>query len=251
MTSAPSAIPRFYLWHIGVPLLAALLVFTVSEFTGVDRWVSDRFYEPATRQFPLRYDWFMETVLHHWAKYVLVLVAFSGLAGYFLSFTLEALQPARREMLFVFLAILFGSLTIGILKAVTNKHCPYDMEIYGGFAPYSGLLDLTPPDMQRGRCWPGGHASGGFGLMSFYLLWYRTRPRLAQAALAVGFAYGFVLGFGRVAQGAHFVSHNLWSAVICWLVALLLYEIMLRRRRTENGSPALIARAGPAVRHGP
>jgi membrane-associated PAP2 superfamily phosphatase len=227
-----TATRRFYLWHLGLPLVAAVLVFFVSEHTALDRWVSDRFYDPAIRHFPLRYDWFMETVLHHWAKYVLVLVAFSGLAGFLLSYAVEGLKRWRREMLFVFLAILLGAVTIGILKKTTNKHCPYDMEIYGGFAPYVGLLEATPADVQPGRCWPGGHASGGFGLMAFYLLWYRTRPRLARAALAVGFAYGFVLGFGRVVQGAHFFSHNLWTAIICWCIYLILYELMLRRRET-------------------
>jgi len=47
--------------------------------------------------------------------------------------------------------------------------------------------------------------------------------------LAGSLLLGFALGMGRVAQGAHFVSHNLWSALICWLVVLALYELLLRR----------------------
>jgi membrane-associated PAP2 superfamily phosphatase len=66
--------------------------------------------------------------------------------------------------------------------------------------------------------------------MSLYFVFRRRRPRLALAWLGGGFLYGFGLGFGRVVQGAHFVSHNLWAALICWGVALLLYELILRRR---------------------
>jgi membrane-associated PAP2 superfamily phosphatase len=38
-----------------------------------------------------------------------------------------------------------------------------------------------------------------------------------------------------VLQGAHFVSHNLWSALICWLVVLALYEVLLRRAPRPKG----------------
>ena len=57
----------------------------------------------------------------------------------------------------------------------------------------------------------------------------RARPRLALAWLGGGFLYGFGLGFSRVVQGSHFVSHNLWAAVVCWTIALVLYELLLRR----------------------
>ncbi|MEK6209810.1 MAG: sulfite exporter TauE/SafE family protein [Pseudomonadota bacterium] len=55
------------------------------------------------------------------------------------------------------------------------------------------------------------------------------RRHLAAAMLAGSLLLGFALGMGRVAQGAHFVSHDLWSALICWLVVLALYELLLRR----------------------
>ncbi|MGH8710249.1 MAG: hypothetical protein ACREVA_02860 [Burkholderiales bacterium] len=48
--------------------------------------------------------------------------------------------------------------------------------------------------------------------------------------------------FGRVIQGAHFLSHQLWTALICWLVMLALYELLLRRQpitEEEAASQAL------------
>jgi len=49
---------------------------------------------------------------------------------------------------------------------------------------------------------------------------------IAGGALALGFGSGLA----RVAQGAHFASHIVWSALVCWLVTLALYEGFLRRR---------------------
>lgn len=221
---------RFYVLHAGVGLAAALLLVLVFEFTHLDRAIADLFFDSSTHNFPWRHDWFLEVVMHRWAKYIIVLVAAGAAVGFVASFRLAALREHRRVLLFVFLALALGPFVVGFLKQVSAKHCPYDLQIYGGFAPYHGLLDFSARGLHSGACFPGGHASGGFALMSFYFVWRRDCPRLALAALAGGFAYGFVLGAGRMLQGAHFLSHNLWSAVIVWFVMLLLHRLVLYRR---------------------
>jgi membrane-associated PAP2 superfamily phosphatase len=175
--------------------------------------------------------------MHRWAKYLLLVVALIVLAGFAASFFRPGWRPQRRRMLFVFLAMVLGSGMVGLLKQTTNRHCPYDLDIYGGYAPYKKLLEPAASGIRPGECWPGGHASGGFGLMAFYFLWRRSRPRLAWAGLVTGLAYGSALGAGRMIQGAHFLSHNLWSALICWFVALLLYELLLRRDEQPVAHP--------------
>ena len=54
------------------------------------------------------------------------------------------------------------------------------------------------------------------------VLMARTDPSAATSP-PVGFAAGLLLGMARVVQGAHFLSHNLWSGLVCWLVILALY----------------------------
>lgn len=224
----------FYLWHAVLPALLAIVVFCLFEYSDIDRHVSDRFYDAAAHRFPWRNDWFLEAVMHQWAKYPLVLLAFGGLAGYLLSFALPTLCALRRRLLFVFLVMALGPASVSALKDISNKHCPYDLDVYGGFAPYTRLLDATPPDIEPGRCWPGGHASGGFGLIALYFASRRRWPRRARALLALALAYGFVLGLGRILQGAHFLSHNLWAALVVWFVALGLYRLLLFKE--DHGS---------------
>ena len=226
---------RDYLWFAALPLLAAGVLFAIVEYTGVDRAFSNLFFDPATKKFPLRHDWFLEVIGHHWAKYVLVVISFASLAAVLLSYGIAALRPHRRPLLFLFLVMMIGPMAVGHLKDVTNKHCPYDLDVYGGYAPHKKLFEPADPGVERGRCWPGGHASGGFALVAFYFIWRRSRPRLARAGLGAGLAYGLALGLGRTVQGAHFLSHNLWSAIIVWLVAWLLYELLLRRAQDRDG----------------
>ncbi|MNC86134.1 hypothetical protein D3C83_17710 [compost metagenome] len=64
--------------------------------------------------------------------------------------------------------------------------------------------------------------------MAFYFAaraWHK--PRLAGIALIGGIVAGLALGLGRIAQGAHFFSHVLWSGLVCWLVIIALHSFIL------------------------
>ena len=82
--------------------------------------------------------------------------------------------------------------------------------------------------MAPGHCFPSGHASGR--LLPVRLLFRRPalgNRRFACAGLGRALATGMAFGMVRVAQGAHFLSHNLWSALVCWLVILALYVAIM------------------------
>jgi membrane-associated PAP2 superfamily phosphatase len=224
---------RFYLWHVGLPALLAMLLLVVFEVSNLDRRLSDLFFDPASMSFLWRHDVWMETIGHQWAKYPLVLLAVGLLVALALSVSLAMLRAQRKIVLFLLLSMALAPAAVSFLKTTTNKHCPYDLQIYGGNAPYVRLLEQSPPDAPPGHCFPGGHASGGFALMAFYFIWRRRRPYLAFGALAGGFSYGFALGFTRLMQGAHFLSHNLWAAVVCWFVIVILYRLLLWDKRPE------------------
>jgi membrane-associated PAP2 superfamily phosphatase len=49
-----------------------------------------------------------------------------------------------------------------------------------------------------------------------------------------------VLGLGQQLRGAHYMSHTLWTASLCWMAGLLLDLLMQRRR----GARADAASAG-------
>lgn len=220
---------RFYgrqaLW------LAALaaLVFVVFEFSDLDLACSDLFYDPARRKFPLRRAPWIELPFHQWAKYPVIAIGAGALVLFGASFRYERWRARRLECLFVAACVALGPFLIGALKHSSFKHCPYDLERYGGWATYTKLLDPPVPGEKPGGCFPGGHASGGFALMSLYFVWFRTDPRLARRVWLAAFAYGNLLGFSRVLQGAHFLSHHLWTALLVWALCLALYEIVLRR----------------------
>ncbi|MGH8751433.1 MAG: phosphatase PAP2 family protein [Burkholderiales bacterium] len=219
---------RFYFFHLLLPVLASVLILWAIEQWQIDHAVTRWFFDPAAQQFPWRNNWFLEAVLHRWIKYAVVALGVAVFAAFLFSF--RRFKRWRRMLLFLILALGLSSASISAFKSVSHKQCPYDLKMYGGTAPYSGLFEAAPPGVKPGKCWPGGHSSTGFCLMAFYFAGRHLRnKRLAAWGLYGGFGLGFALGFGRVMQGAHFLSHHLWTALICWLVMLALYELMLRR----------------------
>ena len=66
------------------------------------------------------------------------------------------------------------------------------------------------------------------------------RPRLARYALGLALGLGTVMSLGRVMQGAHFLSHNLWTLLFDWTICLACYRLVLYR-------PALVLQGAVAV----
>lgn len=45
--------------------------------------------------------------------------------------------------------------------------------------------------------------------------------------LMIGLVAGLIFGISQQLRGAHFLSHDLWSLTICWLVALGFFYLFL------------------------
>jgi membrane-associated PAP2 superfamily phosphatase len=233
-----AALRRFLLRQLG-PALAIAVLLLALEATSVDAIVSAWFFDPVAGAFPLRYNSFLEVVAHQWTKQLVIAIACSVIALFLLSFVLEDLKPRRPLLLFLALALTLAPLAVALLKAASARHCPWSIREYGGFALHLSLFDAVPPDFAPGHCFPAGHASTGFCLMAFYFAGRALgRPRFALLGLYGGMASGLALGMGRVAQGAHYVSHVLWSGLVCWIVITMLYAVIIIRTTRTGVRPS-------------
>jgi len=205
-----------------------MLGLLLMETTNLDRFVSDRFFDVASGTFPLRHDFFLDVVMHRWAKYLVILIGVMVLVTCLISLCTASLRQWRRLLVFLTLALGLAPAAVSTLKAGSSRYCPYDLAAYGGHAPHLGFFETAAAPLELGHCFPGGHASTGFCLLAFYFAGYvLRRPRLACAGLWTGILAGLLLGAARVAEGAHFLSHNLWTGLVCWTVIVLLYAAIL------------------------
>ncbi len=215
--------------------LALLVALLAIETTNIDRIINHWFYDAGTQTFPLRQTFLFDTVLHHWTKYAVILATSAIVVAFALTWLLPALRHWRRRLLFLALAMSLAPLTVTALKQITDRPCPWDLVDYGGGVHYTHLFEAREQPHTRGLCFPAGHASTGFALMAFFFAAHRARRnRLARGLLIAGLSAGLILGFGRIAQGAHFLSHVLWSGLACWLVMVGLYALLLAKPCTNT-----------------
>jgi membrane-associated PAP2 superfamily phosphatase len=239
------AVPRRWLC---VPAVLALALVALDLATDVDRALTRHAFDAVTADFPLRTDFWLEVVMHHWTKYAVTTLGCGLAAMLLLTFALPRLGLERRTLLFLTLAIALAPASVSVAKGMSARHCPWDVDEFGGYVRYERLFETAAPPARPGHCFPAGHASTGFALMAFYFAAHRRgRRKAARAALGLGMAAGVALGWGRVLQGAHFPSHVAWSGLLSWVVMVGLYAAVFGRSsrvRCERQHPAQEAFGG-------
>ncbi len=174
-----------------------------------------------------------------------MLAGFIMLGGLFIVAAGRLWQPFRRLRCYAVLlvaATLLGPALIvnGVFKDNWGRPRPHEIQQFGGTRQY--IPPLAIAERGQGKSFPCGHSSVGFMLGVFFMIWRRRRPRLAWIALAGSVVLGTLLGIGRMVAGDHFLSDVIWSAVIAYGVAWILYYFVLRIPRRE----AIDAAAAPA-----
>jgi membrane-associated PAP2 superfamily phosphatase len=159
---------------------------------------------------------------------------------------------ARATTLAAAASVLIAALLVAAIKHASGADCPWNLQAFGGENAYlshwttwavgdGAGAGITNP----GRCFPSGHASAAFAFLPVYALCRVQHPRFAQLALAATLVLGLAYGWLQVARGAHFVSHVLWSAWLCWLVAMA--APLLLRCMAGHGMETLRATKRPTL----
>lgn len=223
---------------LGVPIVVGVIL-VLLELTSLDMELARLFYEPSAGDFIGRHSYFLENILHDRAKQVVIAFSVLAIIGFISAFFVDRLKPIKRELGCLVLSLALATSFVTPMKAVTAVQCPWSLKEFGGKETYSELLSPRPATDKPGRCWPGGHAATGFTLFALFFVLRDRRPRLARQALVLAFILGTVFSLGRMMQGAHFFSHNVWTAVFCWLICLGCYYFILYRPATLTESVAL------------
>ena len=129
--------------------------------------------------------------------------------------------PSQRERLGWALITLACLLLVPALKRISTTSCPWDLQAFGGVALYVSHWQFGLTDGGPGHCFPSGHAVAAFAFVSG---WFALRPYATRAAriwLLGVLAFGALFGIAQLLRGAHYPSHTMWSAWICWTLCAL------------------------------
>ncbi len=215
------------LWPAVLFGLAALLL----TWSGLDFRLADVLYRLEGGRWALHDHYLTRALLHDGAKEVGRVVFFGLLFVALTSIWQPRLRAWRRPLWYLVVAIPVAVALVGWVKRSGWGLCPWDMARYGGDQPAGfAYFAALPGQTDTGHCFPAGHAAGGYALLALYFLWRELRPRWALRGLAVGIGLGLVLGFDQQLRGAHFLSHDLCTAALCWFTSLGVYLLFYPAR---------------------
>jgi membrane-associated PAP2 superfamily phosphatase len=210
---------RFWTLHLVLPLVAAVSILTLLEFTHIDLFLADHWYALEGGEWAWRNSWIAYDLIHHHGKQLIITVGVVVISLALLSFRIQRLRRWRQPLFYIFICMSVLPALIAFSKRFSPVPCPWDLERYGGELVYQRTFDYVLGANELGHCFPAGHASGGFALIAIYFaaLPFARRPAWF---LLPGLVVGTVFALGQQARGAHFVSHDLWSLSLVWFGAL-------------------------------
>ena len=222
-------INRYFDFRLGLGIpLALMALLLLLDPSGVDFALAHLFYDPGLG-FIGRHNFWLEDILHDRAKQAVIVLGVLAISGFLLSLLLVKWRAWRRPLGYLVLSLAISTSIVTPLKKLTAMQCPWSLSEFGGAEAFSPLLGERAATDNPGRCWPGGHASAGFSLIALFFALRDRRPRTARIALAVAMGLGTLFSIGRMMQGAHFLSHNLWTLLFDWLICTLCYRWLLYR----------------------
>jgi membrane-associated PAP2 superfamily phosphatase len=214
--------------------LISLALLLAWDQSGLDLWMAHWFGSAAG--FAYEDHWFWRGTLHddiRWLPWGVELVLLAAMARPFGA--LRQLAVERRVQLA--LTTLASLLVVSTLKLHSLTSCPWELREFGGTVAYVSHWAWGVRDGGSGGCFPAGHASAGFAFLGGFFAFRHTLPRTARRWLAGALAAGFVLGLAQQVRGAHYMSHTLWTAWLCWASAALVDSIV-SQMISQRPSPA-------------
>lgn len=148
---------------------------------------------------------------------------------------------------------LFGTvsalLAVSMLKRFSLTSCPWSLAEFGGDAVWishwRAWLPFGAGDGGSGHCFPSGHASSAFAMWAGFVALRDRHPRAAKVWAFATLVAGALFSALQIARGAHFLSHALWAAWVCAVVAHVTAGCLARKEAVSPSAQALSRRVSP------
>lgn len=195
---------------IGLVLLLAW------DFSGLDPQSMHVFGD--AHGFAWREHWVARTLLHDGGRWLGFVVLAALVVNVWRPLWAGPTRGERARWLIVTLSCL---LAVPALKQLSATSCPWDLAEYGGVAHYVSHWSFGARDGGPGHCFPSGHATAAFAFIGGWFALRDHQPHVARRWMVAVIGFGLVFGLAQMARGAHYPSHTLWSAWLCWVISMV------------------------------
>lgn len=220
-----------YLHRFITCIIALLIILAAIHYSNLDLKFQSLFFENQTKLWLVSRDnMVLKFFFYRLPKY---LIASYGIILIFwtvkLSYYKENIE-LQKKLLFLILILILTPLTVAIFKHYSPIYCPNFVAEFGGEKLYISPFDMFNEAIffnNTGKCFPAGHASGGFALLSLYFV--MPSRILKITALVFSLSLGWIMGLYQIAKGTHYLSDTLVTLAISYLLCISLQQILLEK----------------------
>jgi lipid A 4'-phosphatase len=218
--------------------VAAVAGLTFALHPELDLAIARPFYDPASRDFPLRFDpslaWLRNESM--WVVTALVAPASVALAVKLLLPFTRMLMPGRAVVFLIATLILGPGLLVNVsMKDYWPRSRPIDVPEFGGserFVPWWNPRGVCPKNCS----FVAGESAGAFWALAPAAL---TPPQWRPLAYAAAVVFGTAVGALRIVFGGHFFTDVLFAGVLMFLIVWLVHGLIYRWRATRISDAAV------------
>lgn len=192
-----------------------IITLIVCEGFGIDLFIQDMLFKDG--------HWMIQgnpfdLILYSGPKAMVILFSvISIIIGY-------KFKEYRKHAICFILGVVMIPLSVAILKQTTCIYCPKQIFRYGGEFPYLSILQsqifFFQNTVPKGICFPAGHASCGFSLLTLPLMF----PRYKNFLLIMIIGFSSTMAFYQMARGQHYLSHSLITMIIAFGISKYIYN---------------------------
>ena len=212
--------------QIAITILLLVFVIVFFQLTDSDIYIQSFFYDFESKTWLIdKNEPILKFFLYDGLKNLLLLFGLLILLSLIFLRKKSLVQEYKKGLIIVLLSAIFVPFMIGSLKAISNTPCPCNIVYFNGTYPDIKVFDSYPKDFiqtSKAKCWPAGHASGGFALMALFFLF--KNPINQKLALGAALIVGWSMGTYKMLLGDHFLSHTIITMLMAWLIILLIVK---------------------------
>jgi len=176
-------------------------------------------------------DWWWVELINLYMPAVFRTMVLLALVAWILSSVTRFGRKWRLQLAFVVLAGALGPGLVvnSVFKENWQRARPYQVEPFGGTQQFTRAAVMT--DQCNNNCsFVSGHVACGFFFASLMLV---RRRHIAAWGIG-GVIAGVVIGFARMADGAHWLSDALWACPITLASSWVVWALLTRLVRPQS-----------------
>lgn len=218
---------------IWLPISLYVTLIAPIMYWDLDWQLANYWFQLQDQHWFFRHYWLTQCLLHDGGHDLALTLYIAILVLYISSFSEKVLwHQFKSTLAYLSLSLPVATLSVSLIKRLTFVDCPWSMSDFGGQQSYLAWWQtLIGAHNGVGHCFPAAHASSAYMFFGVYFVARHHWPDRANWILAVVLGFGLIFGLAQQLRGAHFISHDLTSAMVCWFVSLVIWQLWNKKQQ--------------------